>query len=130
MAYCYLLTHYGMHKIGVTEDLERRLYQLRPAKLVAKKKCDDPFALELKLHRHFAKRRLPQSEWFKLDKFQVKECLAIMGVETRKWYEIEAAKRRNKKKILDESKAKARYKKFQNRKSQKQKLAEQRAAKI
>lgn len=37
MAYVYLVKLFGMHKIGRTDNFERRMEQLQPAVLVAKK---------------------------------------------------------------------------------------------
>ena len=38
MAYVYLVKLFGMHKIGRTDNFERRMEQLQPAVLIAKKK--------------------------------------------------------------------------------------------
>ena len=35
--------------------------------------------LEAELHKHFERKRLPQSEWFSLSPLQVEQCLKCMG---------------------------------------------------
>ena len=84
-AYVYLMKHHGMHKIGRTDFFEKRMKQLEPAKLIAKKRTNRSRDLEAELHRHFARKRLPQSEWFALSPTQVNECLQLMGLKYDKW---------------------------------------------
>ena len=79
MAYVYLVKLFGMHKIGRTDNFERRMEQLKPAVLIAKKSTNRSRDLEAELHKHFERKRLPQSEWFSLSPSQVEQCLKFMG---------------------------------------------------
>ena len=79
MAYVYLVKLFGMHKIGRTDNFERRMEQLQPAVLIAKKSTNRSRDLEAELHKHFERKRLPQSEWFSLSPSQVEQCLKFMG---------------------------------------------------
>ena len=85
MAYVYLVRLFGMHKIGRTDNFDRRMEQLKPATLIAKKRMKRSRDLEAELQKHFARRRLPQSEWFSLSSAQVDQCLQLMGIESDKW---------------------------------------------
>lgn len=79
MAYVYLVKLFRMHKIGRTDNFERRMEQLKPAELIAKKSTNRSRDLEAELHKHFERKRLPQSEWFALSPKEVEQCLAFMG---------------------------------------------------
>ena len=79
MAYVYVVKLFGMHKIGRTDNFERRMEQLKPAILIAKKSTNRSRDLEAELHKHFERKRLPQSEWFSLSPAQVEQCLKFMG---------------------------------------------------
>ena len=79
MAHVYLVKLFGMHKIGRTDNFERRMEQLKPAVLIAKKSTNRSRDLEAELHKHFERKRLPQSEWFSLSPLQVEQCLKCMG---------------------------------------------------
>ena len=46
MAYVYLVKLFRMHKIGRTDNFERRMEQLKPAELIAKKSTNRSRDLE------------------------------------------------------------------------------------
>ena len=79
MAYVYLVKLFRMHKIGRTDNFQRRMEQLKPAELIAKKSTNRSRDLEAELHKHFERKRLPQSEWFALSPKEVEQCLAFTG---------------------------------------------------
>lgn len=81
--YVYLVKLFGMHKIGRTDNFHRRMEQLKPAQLIGKKTTNRSRDLEAELHKHFERKRLPQSEWFSLTEKQVLECLQMMGLKPK-----------------------------------------------
>lgn len=83
MGYVYVVTLFRMHKIGRTDNLQRRMEQLRPATLVGKKTTNRSRDLEADLHKRFERKRLPQSEWFYLTAREVEECLQLMGLKPK-----------------------------------------------
>lgn len=72
MEYVYLIRDNGtgLHKIGMTSNWERRKKELRvgsvttPIKIV---QCKDAKKWERVLHAMFKHKRLPQSEWFRIE---------------------------------------------------------------
>ena len=61
----------GLYKIGRTTNLERRLKELgvgKTARLINSKKVEDAAATEKKAHKRYKSSRLPQTEYFKLQK--------------------------------------------------------------
>mgnify|MGYP001806895145 CR=1 FL=1 len=71
------------HKIGVTNDWSRRKRELKvgvTTTAVHVARINDAGSLEQHLHKRFARCRLPQSEWFKLDE----DDLALLRSTIRK----------------------------------------------
>ena len=62
----YLIRNGGLHKIGITQNFEQRMNQLKPDDIVAKKKTDNYVELERQLHNEYAAVRPPQTEYFRL----------------------------------------------------------------
>ena len=60
-------------KIGITENALRRFGQLKPDEVINVVKCSNYRSLEKELHNKFKEYRIPQTEYFRLSKKQVKE---------------------------------------------------------
>ena len=61
----------GLYKIGRTKNLERRMQELgvgKTADLVSSVEVGDMNAVEKAAHRRYKDKRLPQTEYFKLDR--------------------------------------------------------------
>ena len=72
----YLIRHNstGLHKIGVTSNIDRRFYQLgvnKVAKAIMYEEVYNADKLEKDLHNEYKRYRLPQSEWFDLSDYDV-----------------------------------------------------------
>ena len=79
MAYVYLIQNGDLFKIGRTEHLERRLKQLLPGKLVQAGQTDRSRDLEYELHQRFKSVRIPQTEYFRLNDYQVEQVRVALG---------------------------------------------------
>jgi len=77
--YVYLIRNGDLHKIGRTDNLDRRLKQLQPCVLVQSLKTDRSRDLEHELHQQFKAKRLPQTEYFRLDEAEVKLVRIALG---------------------------------------------------
>jgi len=86
MGWVYLIRNEDLHKIGITNDIERRMSELKPTEVVKVVNTRDPRKLEKRLHKKYSLVRIPQSEYFRLSKFQVESAKKLMG-------EIESGKR-------------------------------------
>lgn len=79
MAFVYLIKNGDLFKIGRTENLQRRLKQLSPGKLVYAGKTDRSRDLEYELHKRFKSVRIPQTEYFRLNDYQVELVKVALG---------------------------------------------------
>jgi len=69
----YLIRNRDLYKIGITKNLQNRMRQLKPDYVVAKLYTSDFLKLERELHHRYKKFRIPQTEYFRLDDYHVKE---------------------------------------------------------
>ena len=69
----YLIRNRDLYKIGITKNFENRMRQLKPDNIVAKLYTNDFLKLERELHKRYTKYRIPQTEYFRLDDYHVKE---------------------------------------------------------
>lgn len=79
MAFVYLIRNGDLHKIGRTDNLKRRMKQLEPDEVVQVLETDRSRDLEYELHQQFKAKRLPQSEYFRLDEAEVAQAIAALG---------------------------------------------------
>lgn len=64
MGFLYIIKTRELTKIGITADIQRRMNELKPDKIHQIVKLPRERELEKKLHRLFADKRLPGSEYF------------------------------------------------------------------
>ncbi len=76
----YLIKNRDLHKIGITKNLDNRMRQLKPDYIVAKIYSSNFRQLEKELHNRYKDVRIPQTEYFRLDKVQIKEIKKIIQV--------------------------------------------------
>ena len=79
MGWVYLIRNGDLHKIGRTDNLERRLQQLQPDAVVQVLETDRSRDLEHELHQQFKGKRLPQTEYFRLDDAEVNAARMELG---------------------------------------------------
>ena len=72
--FVYLIRNKDLYKIGITENLEQRMKQLKPDEIVATLETEDYEKLEKELHKKFKSKRIPQTEYFRLSKTQLDDC--------------------------------------------------------
>ena len=64
--------------LGITNDLDRRLSQLKPDELINSIECINYKEIEKELHDTFKDFRIPQTEYFRLDETQVEMAIKLM----------------------------------------------------
>ncbi len=74
----YLIRNKDIYKIGITKNFENRMRQLKPDNVVAKLYTSDYLKLERELHNRYKKFRIPQTEYFRLDDYHLKEIKQII----------------------------------------------------
>tara|TARA_Y100001968_G_scaffold297333_1_gene306185 strand:+ start:236 stop:772 length:537 start_codon:yes stop_codon:yes gene_type:complete len=69
----YLIKNRDLYKIGITKNFDNRMRQLKPDNVIAKLQTNNYMKLERELHHRYKKFRIPQTEYFRLDKTHIKE---------------------------------------------------------
>ena len=75
----YLIRNGELYKIGKTSHFQQRMKQLRPNEVVAKIKTGQSRTLEKRLHNRFRNKRIPQTEYFRLNKSEIKYCKNVLN---------------------------------------------------
>ena len=71
--FVYLIRNEDIYKIGITDNLLRRFNQLKPDEILNVVRCSNYQSLEKELHKKFKEYRIPQTEYFRLDKNQIEQ---------------------------------------------------------
>tara|TARA_B100001250_G_C19653774_1_gene723910 strand:- start:251 stop:799 length:549 start_codon:yes stop_codon:yes gene_type:complete len=69
----YLIKNGDLYKIGITKNIQNRMRQLKPDAVVTKLYSNNFKQLERELHKRYKKVRIPQTEYFRLNHFQIRE---------------------------------------------------------
>jgi hypothetical protein len=80
--FVYLIRNQDLYKIGHTDDLERRLKELKPSEVIAHLRSTETRNIEASLHKRYANKRIPQTEYFRLSKIEVEEAVKILNGNT------------------------------------------------
>ncbi len=73
IGWLYLIRNRDLYKIGITKNLEKRMRQLKPDNVIAKLYTSDFLKLERELHIRYKEFRIPQTEYFRLKDYHLKE---------------------------------------------------------
>ena len=71
--FVYLIRNDDIYKIGITDNLLRRFNQLKPDEVLNVVRCSNYESLEKDLHKKFKEYRIPQTEYFRLNKNQLEQ---------------------------------------------------------
>ena len=71
--FIYLIRNKDLCKIGITENLKRRMDQLKPDEILNVVRCANYQELERQLHGQYKNVRIPQTEYFRLSDLQIQE---------------------------------------------------------
>tara|TARA_B100000945_G_scaffold98652_1_gene77265 strand:+ start:236 stop:778 length:543 start_codon:yes stop_codon:yes gene_type:complete len=75
----YLIRNRDLYKIGITKNFDNRMRKLKPDNIVAKLYTSDFLRLERELHNRYKKFRIPQTEYFRLKDYHLKEIKQIIS---------------------------------------------------
>lgn len=76
--FVYMIKNKDLYKIGITENLLRRMDQLKPDEVLNVVRCKNYRELERDLHSLFKEVRLPQTEYFRLSQEQINKVHKLM----------------------------------------------------
>tara|TARA_Y100000589_G_C26892459_1_gene522718 strand:- start:63 stop:701 length:639 start_codon:yes stop_codon:yes gene_type:complete len=71
--FVYFIRNEDIYKIGKTDNLLRRFNQLRPHEILNVVRCSNYEILEQELLKKFKNNRIPQTEYFRLNKYQIEQ---------------------------------------------------------
>ena len=69
--FVYLIRNQDIYKIGITQNLLKRMNQLKADELLDSVRCSNYKELEKEIHQQFKEYRIPQSEYFRLNSKQI-----------------------------------------------------------
>jgi hypothetical protein len=76
--FVYFVRNGDLHKIGITENLLRRLAELQPDEVLNVVRCKNFQEVERRLHSEFKAIRLPQTEYFRMQPSHIEETHALL----------------------------------------------------
>ena len=71
--FVYFIRNEDIFKIGITDNLLRRFNQLKPDEVLNVVRCSNYESLEKEIHKKFKKNRIPQTEYFRLNNYQIEQ---------------------------------------------------------
>ena len=69
----YLIKNRDLYKIGITRNIDNRMRQLKPDKIIVRLYTKNFKQLEKKLHMRYKNVRIPQTEYFRLNDLQLRD---------------------------------------------------------
>jgi len=76
--FLYFIRNKDIYKIGITQNMLQRMDQLKPDELLDSVRCSNYKELEREIHNKFKGSRIPQTEYFRLDKEEINEIHQIL----------------------------------------------------
>jgi hypothetical protein len=76
--FVYFIRNGDLFKIGITENLLRRLGELQPDEVLNVIRCKNYQEVEKRLHLEFKQIRLPQTEYFRMEQAHVLEAHRLL----------------------------------------------------
>jgi len=72
--FVYLMKNGDLYKLGCTSNLESEASKMKPGKIISSFKTEDPKSFEVRLLRLYKKRRIPDTNYFRLSESEVDNC--------------------------------------------------------
>ncbi len=76
--FVYFIRNQDIYKIGITQNMIQRMEQLKPDELLDSIRCSNYKELEREIHNEFKGCRIPQTEYFRLDKEEINKVHAML----------------------------------------------------
>ncbi len=88
--FVYLIRNQDLYKIGITQNLNQRMSQLKPDEIIAVLETKNFEQLEKDLHQRYSDVRIPQSEYFRLTDSQLENCINTLQGKVDYGFTIES----------------------------------------
>ena len=72
--FVYLVRNGDLYKLGCTNNLKSEARKMKPGEIVSSLKTKDPKSFEVRLLRLYKKKRIPDTNYFRLSESEVKNC--------------------------------------------------------
>ena len=72
--FVYLMKNGDLYKLGCTSDLKSEAIKMKPGEVISSFKTNDPKSFEVRLLRLYKKKRIPDTNYFRLSESEVRNC--------------------------------------------------------
>ena len=72
--FVYLMKNGDLYKLGCTRNLESEASKMKPGEIISSFKTKDPKSFEARLLRLYKKKRIPDTNYFRLSESEVDNC--------------------------------------------------------
>jgi len=72
--FVYLMKNGDLYKLGCTTDLKSEASKMKPGEIISSFKTNNPKSFEVRLIRLYKKKRIPDTNYFRLSESEVNNC--------------------------------------------------------
>ena len=72
--FVYLMKNGDLYKLGCTTNLKSEASKMKPGEIISSFKTNDPKSFEVRLLRLYKKKRIPDTNYFRLSESEVNSC--------------------------------------------------------
>ena len=73
--FVYLMKNGDLYKLGCTTNLKSEVNKMKPGEIISSFKTNDPKSFEVRLLRLYKKKRIPDTNYFRLSESEVNNCI-------------------------------------------------------
>ncbi len=73
--FVYLIKNGDLYKLGSTTNLKSEASKMKPGEIISSFKTNDPKSFEVRLLRLYKKKRIPDTNYFRLSESEVDNCI-------------------------------------------------------
>ena len=73
--FVYLMKNGELYKLGCTTNLKSEASKMKPGEIISSFKTNDPKSFEVRLLRLYKKKRIPDTNYFRLSESEVNKCI-------------------------------------------------------
>ena len=73
--FVYLMKNGDLYKLGCTTNLKGEANKMKPGEIISSFKTNDPKSFEVRLLRLYKKKRIPDTNYFRLSESEVNNCI-------------------------------------------------------